>query len=297
MHNKIPPWLLLAQAELGVREIPGVEHNPRVLWYFKKAGWPSIQDDETAWCAAFVSAILELAGIPSAKTVRARDYLNWGVPILEPVPGCITVFRRGTGTQGHVAFFVKWSADGTKVLVLGGNQSNQVCEQWYSAFDLLGFRMPHGYAAPVPADDDLPRVARPTSTSTPPPIPGPVQLAEEDQEAGTFPVRNYPTHDETVDQLRERGSRIIYRAERTKSRGRFLQLAGIGTFITGVLQFFSDAYATLLPLAPAIGATALGLIVMVIAVGMAFDQKEIVAARVEDHQTGLHCGAGGCKIE
>jgi hypothetical protein len=36
-----------------------------------------IRDDETPWCATFVSAVLELESIPSTRSAWARSYLNW----------------------------------------------------------------------------------------------------------------------------------------------------------------------------------------------------------------------------
>lgn len=138
-----PVWLKAARAELGAREIPGDEHNPTVLGYFRDAGFPGIRDDETAWCAGFANAILERCGYGGSKSLAARSFLNWGKPVSKPYPGCIAVFSRGdpNGWQGHVGFYV--GEENGEILVLGGNQSNCVNIAGQSKARLLGFREPH----------------------------------------------------------------------------------------------------------------------------------------------------------
>jgi uncharacterized protein (TIGR02594 family) len=137
-----PAWLKLARAELGVKEIVGPQHNPTVIGYFRDAGFPEIDTDETAWCAGFANAMLERSGAPGSKSLAARSFLTWGKPITKPYPGCIAIFSRGDprSWEGHVGFFV--SEDGDKINVLGGNQSNQVSIAAQARGRLLGFREP-----------------------------------------------------------------------------------------------------------------------------------------------------------
>jgi hypothetical protein len=45
----------LACKHYGLKEIRGEEHNPVILKFFKEIGHSWVQDDETAWCAAFVN--------------------------------------------------------------------------------------------------------------------------------------------------------------------------------------------------------------------------------------------------
>lgn len=117
-------------------------HNPKVIQYFHDVGHSWVKDDETAWCAAFVGAMLERTGTRSTRKLNARSYLDWGKPVeLEDAqPGDIVVFSRGdpNGWQGHVAFYVSHSAN--HVNVLGGNQSNQVNVKPYKRSRLLGIR-------------------------------------------------------------------------------------------------------------------------------------------------------------
>lgn len=137
-----PAWLRLARAEIGVKEIVGKEHNPAVVNYFKDAGFPEINDDETAWCAAFANACLQRAGYSGSKSLAARSFLTWGKPVSKPYPGCIAIFSRGDPRSwtGHVGFYVGESGD--KIDVLGGNQSNQVSIAPQSKSRLLGYRKP-----------------------------------------------------------------------------------------------------------------------------------------------------------
>jgi uncharacterized protein (TIGR02594 family) len=130
----------LAKAEVGTVEWKNGD-NPKVVAYFKDAGHPQVKDDETAWCAAFVGAMLHRAGMPKTGLLTARSYLDWGVPVdrKDAREGDIVIFTRGNSTwQGHVAFFVKDNGD--TVTVLGGNQSNAVNRKPYAANRLLGIR-------------------------------------------------------------------------------------------------------------------------------------------------------------
>lgn len=137
-----PAWLRLARAELGVKEIAGAQHNPVVLGYFRDAGFPEIDNDETAWCAGFVNAMLERAGYAGSKSLAARSFLSWGKPVTKPYPGCVVVFSRGDprSWQGHVGIYVGESAG--QIQVLGGNQGNQVSIADYAKANLLGYRHP-----------------------------------------------------------------------------------------------------------------------------------------------------------
>ena len=122
--------------------------------YFRDAGHPEVVDDATAWCAAFVGAMLKRAGIGNTGSLAARSYLKWGeaVDLKDAKPGDIVIFKRGNSTwQGHVAFFVARS--GVMVRVLGGNQADAVNERQYPVAQLLGVRRapkPVVIAAPAP---------------------------------------------------------------------------------------------------------------------------------------------------
>ena len=152
----------LAQAEIGTVEWTDGD-NPKVVAYFRDAGHPQVKNDETAWCAAFVGAMLNRAGLKGTGLLTARSYLNWGVPVdrEDAREGDIVVFTRGNSSwQGHVAFFVKDNGD--TITVLGGNQNNAVNRRAYGAGSLLGIRRAPAkvvYFPPLPTDPARPQKA------------------------------------------------------------------------------------------------------------------------------------------
>lgn len=131
-----------AVEDFGVKEWGGSRHNPVVVEYFREIGHSWIKDDETAWCAAFVGAILKRVGLPHTGKLNARSYLNWGEPVAleDAQKGDVVVFWRGSrsGWQGHVGFFSEQV--GNNISVLGGNQGNSVSISPYSKNKLLGIR-------------------------------------------------------------------------------------------------------------------------------------------------------------
>lgn len=136
-----PPWLIEALKLDGLKESPGASHNPEVVKLFAEAGHSGVKDDETAWCAAFVGAMLARAGYLGSGKLTARSYLDIGDKVTNPIRGDIVVFPRGNSEwQGHVAFVLK--ADAQYVFAFGGNQSNAVNLTRYSRANVLGFRRP-----------------------------------------------------------------------------------------------------------------------------------------------------------
>lgn len=132
-----PKWYDIALGEMDQSEISGSRDNPRIVEYHSVTSL-SADDDETPWCASFVSWCLEKSNIRSTRSARAKSYATWGSKLDSPKLGCIAVFTRTGG--GHVAFFVSESA--THVKVLGGNQGNKVSIASYSKANLIGYRWP-----------------------------------------------------------------------------------------------------------------------------------------------------------
>lgn len=120
-----PPWLAIAYAELGVKEVTGSGDNPRIVEYLRSTNLsaPYRNNDETAWCAGFANWCVERAGYAGTDSAAAISWGHWGKDAGTPAPGDLVVFNHGDG-HGHVGFFVSFS--GTSVGVLGGNQSNAV---------------------------------------------------------------------------------------------------------------------------------------------------------------------------
>lgn len=128
----------VAKDELGTREISGSKHNPRVLEYHKEAG--GHRTDEVPWCSSFVNWCFKQVGVKGTENASARSWMSWGKKTKEPKKGDVVVFYRGSrrGWKGHVGFYV--SDNLTHVLVLGGNQNNSVCYQYFAKNKLLGYR-------------------------------------------------------------------------------------------------------------------------------------------------------------
>lgn len=136
-----PKWVSTARQLIGLDEVAGKEHAPEILQMWKDIKRGGIKDDETPWCAAFVGAMLERSGIKSSRYESAKSYLSWGVKIDQPMHGCVVVFEREGG--GHVGFVVGKTAN-DDLLVLGGNQGNEVNIKAFPRSRVVGYRWPEG---------------------------------------------------------------------------------------------------------------------------------------------------------
>lgn len=143
-------WMSIAWSQVGVHETPGPAATAEIVAFFRDAGHPEIISDETAWCAGFVGACLERAGIRCTRSLMARSYLSFGteVPIDAPRIGAIAVFKRGSDpSAGHVGFVAGFTED--TILVLGGNQSDGVNTKHFPRTDLLALRWPGAAVSPA----------------------------------------------------------------------------------------------------------------------------------------------------
>lgn len=130
-----------AQAFVGMREDNTMDQQV-LSSFIRQAAGIRINPAQTAWCAAFVDAILNASGQGSGTgKLNARSYLDWGKPVSTPQEGDVVILSRGdpNGWQGHVGFYAGMTADG-KIRVLGGNQSNSVSIADFDASKLLGYR-------------------------------------------------------------------------------------------------------------------------------------------------------------
>lgn len=144
MNGAAAPKSAIAIAEeelaLGVSEVAGSQHNPRIVMYHATTSGGSASD-ETAWCSSFANYCVERAGLIGTDSKWARSWHDgsWGRDVSSsPQRGDIVVFSRvGAGDNGgHVGFYL--SDDATSVEVLGGNQSNRVCIARYPKNGRLG---------------------------------------------------------------------------------------------------------------------------------------------------------------
>lgn len=138
-----PVWLTIAKSYLGQQEIPGVQHNHIIVRMWEKIKAP-FRDDETPWCAAFVGACLEDAGIQSTRSAAALSYAKWGRACASYVGSVVYMERhdaKGRLVGGHVGFLVGRRTDGA-LMILGGNQGDMVSIKPFSFNRVIGFRWP-----------------------------------------------------------------------------------------------------------------------------------------------------------
>jgi uncharacterized protein (TIGR02594 family) len=130
-----------AAYELGIREIVGVEHNPRILKYSSDIGM-LFTDDETAWCSIFLNWVAYKSKFERSESEAARSWQNIGHRVADPEPGDVAIFWRGSprSWKGHVGLFMGFSVDKSRVYVLGGNQQNAVSITAKSIDQLIEFR-------------------------------------------------------------------------------------------------------------------------------------------------------------
>jgi uncharacterized protein (TIGR02594 family) len=140
-----------ALKDVGLKEIPGPQHNPLILEMFRKVGASWFDADEVPWCGAYQGAQFIDHGLPAlsgGKSVQARQWHHqkWGieVPIEEAPPGTLIVLRRGAydGSSGHVAQLHRLIRDAagnvTGFVLVGGNQSNAVSLSQYARYNADG---------------------------------------------------------------------------------------------------------------------------------------------------------------
>ena len=140
-NNEEFPYIPVAFAEFGVREIPGNQHNPRILEYIKStdlAKYPSLPD-ETDWCAAFVNWCVENVGLPSTNSAVVSQWRNWGIKPPSMRRGCVVTFRWDDGWD-HISFYL--GDLGNYLICLGGNQSDAVWISVYHKKYVTSFRVP-----------------------------------------------------------------------------------------------------------------------------------------------------------
>jgi uncharacterized protein (TIGR02594 family) len=129
-------WMTIADDEIGEKEVPGLNHNPRIIEYHSETTLRATTD-EVPWCSSFVNWVMKRAGYTPTRSAAARSWATWGVEC-KPTAGCIVVLTRNGG--GHVGFYVRETA--RYVFLLGGNQSNAVNIAAYPKTRVIGYRMP-----------------------------------------------------------------------------------------------------------------------------------------------------------
>jgi uncharacterized protein (TIGR02594 family) len=146
----------LASRFTGIRELPGADHNARIVAMLQRRFGPGKgpPDDETPWCAAFVGEIAWLLGLPepASEWLRARSWLTVGTPVTLDnalAQFDVVILNRAGGPQdpaiikapGHVGWYFGHTQ--AEISLLGGNQGNTVSVRAYPRSALLGVRRLH----------------------------------------------------------------------------------------------------------------------------------------------------------
>ncbi len=88
--NKI---LRVARAEIGKGETIANNSGRDIEKYLHSK-------EHLSWCAGFVSYVLYRSQIKFNYTLRARDFLSYGVKVIHALPGDLVIFSRSGG--GHI---------------------------------------------------------------------------------------------------------------------------------------------------------------------------------------------------
>jgi uncharacterized protein (TIGR02594 family) len=164
-----PRWLSIARTQLGIREVRGRGSNPKIIEYLRtcrnlKPGKQKYgqDNDDTAWCSAFVNWCMQQSGIQGTAHALASSWINWGYAMSPGMRGAVVVIRKGNGmadkstgssTGNHVGFLIERTAG--HVRLLGGNQGGgtKVCESTFSlsTYTILAVRWPYRSDAPTVA--------------------------------------------------------------------------------------------------------------------------------------------------
>lgn len=156
-RSQKPDWISIAEEELGETEIAGKKHNPRILEYHATTG--GAKEDETAWCASYVNWVLKESGYEGAGSAWSHAWKSWGDGLSKPAVGAVAFIDWGkvdpkkTG-KGHVGFVVGKTAK-NRIVLLGGNQGDQVKYAAFKESLIQAYRVPKGYR-PSPKLYDLP---------------------------------------------------------------------------------------------------------------------------------------------
>lgn len=154
------PWIVSAEKYVGQKEVPGLASNYWILDLWKTIPWiwaTVVRKDDSllAWCAAFIRLIFVECGITPPKAWwRAVGYAEFGVEITYPARGAIGILRNKKG-QHHIGIVMGRTEHGD-IVMLGGNQDNQVKYSAFKAETFIHFRWPIDDVTDLPKPYTLP---------------------------------------------------------------------------------------------------------------------------------------------
>ncbi|MFC5460334.1 TIGR02594 family protein [Massilia niabensis] len=129
-----------AFGECGVRRFPAGQTNLRIVEYNYYTNLRG-HDNKVSWCSSFVNWCLAQSGIAGTGSALARSWLEWGILLESPVPGCIVMLTSDdpNSWKCHVGFSFALE---DFVVLLGGNQLEEVREHCDPVTSVLSYRWP-----------------------------------------------------------------------------------------------------------------------------------------------------------
>jgi uncharacterized protein (TIGR02594 family) len=157
------PWMKSAWEE-EAKKLEETGKNEDIQKFFDGTAYEksmknnTTNEQDVAWCAAFINWIMKKHGYTGITTdkgydaVRALKWANWNESkeLKKPIYGAIAVKRRTGG--GHVGFVA--GKKGDKVVILGGNQSQKLQCVSYEVSDYFAYVIPTDYEV-IDEDYDL----------------------------------------------------------------------------------------------------------------------------------------------
>jgi uncharacterized protein (TIGR02594 family) len=139
-----PRWLTLARQEIGFHEI-GV--NRGIERFIEAAHCGALGDP---WCAIFVNACLERAGVPGTRSAMARSFEHdpHFVELHGPALGCVVTMWRGSRSSGNGHVFFYTSEDDEGIWGVAGNEDDGVREAVHGRARITGYFWPKSIPLP-----------------------------------------------------------------------------------------------------------------------------------------------------
>lgn len=87
---------------------------------------------------------MEESGFVGTNSASSQSWKNWGQNLWKkPAYGSIAIFSYGGG-KGHVGFVAGINSNG-RLIILGGNQSDQVKYSAFGTSQIVNYVYPNGY--------------------------------------------------------------------------------------------------------------------------------------------------------
>lgn len=140
-ESKMPPWMAEMHRRMGLHEV----RDNKSLISFLKIGRYLGNPKNLPWCGdaieSAIAKVLPSEPLPS-NPFWAQAWRDFGIATGNPVVGSIGVIR-WSSSSGHVGIVA--GAEGNKIHLLGGNQSNAINITAFAKDKFIAFRWPSTY--------------------------------------------------------------------------------------------------------------------------------------------------------